>query len=133
LISGTTARGGIFSNLEVLQIKDKVYSDGKSKPLWAVEHSYDKMMWFEPLWGIVDQRYEETDGFHTLRAEKLWLPTTPHLVLNFGESTGYDALAAVSGFIRRLGNLYADVDLLSGRDYSGKKRVCLIRALSEIV
>jgi hypothetical protein len=117
--------GGEFLNLEVLQIRDKEYPDEESKPLWAVEHSYDKIMHFEPLWGIVDDLYETTDGFFTLRAEKLWLPTNPLLTGNFGETEGYDALAAVSGFIRRLGNLYGGLSSLFNRDYSGKYEYAL--------
>jgi hypothetical protein len=108
-----------LSNLKVLEIKDKVYPDENSKPLWAVEHSYDKVMRFDPLWGIIDNRYETVDGFYSLRAEKLWLPTSPHLAGNFGETEGSDALAAVSGHVRRLGNLYNRA-LNFGRDYSGK-------------
>jgi hypothetical protein len=127
--SGTAGR---FSNLEVLQIKDKIYPDEKSKPLWAVEHSYDKRMYFEPLWGIVDGRYETTDGFYTLRADKLWLPTNPHLTLNFGETEGMDALAAVTGFIRRLGNLYGGLSILDGRDYSGKHEYALFERFQRL-
>lgn len=124
--------GGEFSNLEVLQITDKVYHDEESKPLWAVEHSYDRRMWFDPLWGLVDDRYETTDGFYTLRAEKLWLPTSPHLTSNFGESEGYDALAAVSGFIRRLGNLYGGLLSLTRRDYSGKYEYALFERFQRL-
>jgi hypothetical protein len=115
--------GGQFANLEVLRITDKVYPDEESKPLWAAEHSYDKAMRFDPLWGIVDDRYEKmgyNDGFYTLRAEKLWLPTSPFLTLNFGEREGNDALAGASGFTRRLGNLYGGLSDLDGPDYSGQ-------------
>jgi hypothetical protein len=63
-------------------------------------------------------------GFYTLRAEKLWLPTSPHLTLNFGETEGYDSLAAVSGFTRRLGNLYGG--LTDNPDYSGKYEYTLL-------
>ena len=111
--------GGQFSNLAVSRIVDKVYLDEESKPLWAAEHSREKVMRFDPLWGLVDRRYETYDGFYSLRAEKLWLPTSPFLTLNFGESEGYDALAAASGFARRLGNLYNAL-LTYGPDYTGK-------------
>lgn len=115
--------GGEFANLNVLQIKDKVYPDEQSQPLWAAEHSYDRAMRFDPLWGIVDNRYETMgykDGFYTLRAEKLWLATSPFLTLNFGEFEGPDSLAAASGFNRRLGNLYGGLSDMSDADYSGQ-------------
>ncbi|KAJ9611324.1 hypothetical protein H2200_004508 [Cladophialophora chaetospira] len=110
---------GQFSNLAVSRIADKVYPDENSKPLWAAEHSRDKVMRFDPLWGMVDSRYETYDGFYSMRAEKLWIPTSPHLVDNFGESEGFDALAGASGFTRRLGNLYNRA-LVYGADYSGQ-------------
>ncbi|KEF62700.1 uncharacterized protein A1O9_00673 [Exophiala aquamarina CBS 119918] len=115
--------GGEFANLNVLQIKDKVYPNKQSQPLWASEHSYDKVMRFDPLWGIVDSRYETMgykDGFYTLRAEKLWLATSPFLTLNFGETEGSDSLAGASGFNRRLGNLYGGLSDLGDADYSGQ-------------
>lgn len=114
--------GAKLENLEALNIKDKSYPDAKSEPLWAAEHSYDKVMRFDPLWGIVDDRYESLgykDGFYTLRAAKLWLPTSPFLTTNFGETGGYDSLAAVSGFLKRLGNLYYS-GLSSTPDYTGQ-------------
>jgi len=110
--------GGQFANLAVSRIADKVYPDEKSKPLWASESSRDKVMRFDPLWGIVDDRYETYDGFYSLRAEKFWLPTSPFLTLNFGFNEGYDALAAASTFTRRLGNLY-NRGITFGSDYTG--------------
>jgi hypothetical protein len=121
--------GGQFANLEALDVTDKVYPDEMSKPLWAAEHSYDRVMRFDPLWGIVDNRYHTMgyeDGFYTLRAEKLWLPTSPFLTGNFGESEGYDALAAASGFTRRLGNLYGGLSDLGGPDYTGHNDYTLL-------
>ena len=124
--------GGVFSNLEVLRIADKAYPDEESKPLWAVEHSYDRRMWFDPLWGIVDDRYETMDGFYTQRSEGLWLPTSPFLTMNFGETEGYDALAAVSGFVKRLGNLYGGLSSLTDRDYSGKYEYALFERFQRL-
>jgi hypothetical protein len=110
---------GRFENLAVLNITDKAYPDPRSEPLWAAEHTYNKSMKFDPLWGIIDNRYESmgnNDGFYTLRARKLWSPTSPFLVINFGEMDGYDSLAAASGFLRRLGNLHGG--LSDGPDYT---------------
>jgi hypothetical protein len=122
--------GGQFSNLQVQKVEDKIYPDEQSKPLWAAEHSYDKAMRFDPLWGIVSDAYEHygyKEGFYTMRAEKLWLPVSPFLSLNFGENEGPDSLAAASGFSRRLGNLY-DTSLagLDGIDYSGQNDYTMV-------
>lgn len=112
---------GRFENLAVLNITDKAYPNSQSEPLWAAEHSYNKIMKFDLLWGIVDNRYETMgydDGFHTLRAKKLWLPTSPFLVNSFGETEGYHSLAGASGFLRRLGNLYGGST--DSPDYTGR-------------
>ena len=111
--------GGRLSNLEATEIRDKVYPDEESKPLWAVESSEPKIMRFDPLWGMVDRRFEEFGGFNTLRAKSLWLPASPFLTLNFGDLGGYDALAGASIFSRRLGNLYGSLSDLYIPDYSG--------------
>ena len=114
--------GKSLDNLKVLNVKDKTYADERSKPLWASEHSGDFRMRWDPLWGIVDDRYESygfDEGFYTMRAERMWMATSPHLTGNFGEIEGYDALAAVSGFVRRLGNLYGGLSELSDPDYTG--------------
>jgi hypothetical protein len=118
--------GGQLSNLEATGISDKVYPDEESKPLWAVESSWPKIMRFDPLWGMVDRRFEKFGGFNTLRAEKLWLPASPFLTDNFGETEGYDALAGASGFARRLGNLYGGLSDLDTPDYSGQYEYTLL-------
>ena len=112
--------GGQLSNLQATTIKDKVYPDEESKPLWSVENSRDKVMRYDALWGIVSDRYKEFAWFNTLRAESLWLPVSPFMSTNFGETEGYDALAGASGFARRLGNLYGGFSSLAGPDYSGQ-------------
>jgi hypothetical protein len=118
--------GGRLSNLEATEIRDKVYPDEESKPLWAVESSWPKIMRFDPLWGMVDRRFEEFGGFNTLRAENLWLPASPFLTYNFGETEGYDALAGASGFARRLGNLYGGLSEPVNTDYSGRYEYTLL-------
>ncbi|WEW58640.1 hypothetical protein PRK78_004108 [Emydomyces testavorans] len=123
--------GGTFSNLEVLRIADKTYPDEGSKPLWASEHSFDKRMKFDPLWGLIDERFANMEGFYSLRAEKLWLATSPFLTTNFGETEGYDALAAVSGFNRRLGNLYGSLNV-KARDYSGQFEYALFERFQQL-
>lgn len=132
LYNGSGAR---FENLEVVDIADKVYPDEKSKPLWAGEHSYNKVMRFDPLWGIVDDRYENygfKEGFYTTRAEKFWLTVTPTPGISFGDTDGYDALAAVSSFPRRLGNLYGTLDDLGGPDYSGKNDYTMLERFQSL-
>jgi hypothetical protein len=124
--------GGDFTNLEVLKIAPKIYPNDASKPLWAVEHSFERIMRFDPLWGLVNDSYETTLGFHTLRSESLWLPTSPSMTGGFGEYEGYDALAATGGFLKRLANLYEGSFGLYARDYSGKMEFSLSERWSRL-
>jgi hypothetical protein len=56
--------GASLDNLRIDRIADKEYPDDKSKPLWAVETSGDQRMTFDPLWGMVSDSYEDTEGFY---------------------------------------------------------------------
>jgi hypothetical protein len=119
LYNGT---GSALENLRVERIVDKEYPDKRSQPLWAAEHSRNRTMRWDPLWGIVNDTYENygyDEGFYTIRAAKFWLATSPHQSTNFGELNGWDSLAAVSGYLRRLGNLYGALGDSSGPSYSG--------------
>lgn len=82
-------------------------------------------MRFEPLWGLVNDSYETTAGFHTVRSKSLRLPTSPIVSSKFGGDKGYDSLAATGGLLGRLGVLYKQ-RTVGALDYSGKTefRLC---------
>lgn len=117
-----------LAGLEVSKISEKEYPDDASMPLWAVEHSYERRMWFDPLWGLVDDKYKTTEGFYTQRSPYLWLPASPNMVLGFGETQGIGTLAAVSSFIRHLGNLYNGIGI-GARDYSGEFEYSMVERI----
>lgn len=110
--------GNDFKKLEVLEIAPKTYMDEISKPLWAVENSGDRKMDFNLLWGLVSDEHETTRGFDTVRAESLWLPTSPSMTDLIQQTDSYDALAATGGLLYRLANLYSP--RLFGVDYTGE-------------
>jgi hypothetical protein len=85
-----------LNNMRVENIRDKVYQDERSKPLWGVEHSEPQRMTFDPLWGLVSDDYENADGIYTVRSEHLWLPTTVSQKNKFGSRSGWDSLAGVA-------------------------------------
>lgn len=76
-------------------------------------------MWFDPLRCMVSDLYKKVDRFYTHRSEGLWLPTSPFLTLFLGQRDRYDALAAASGYIKRLSNLSGVFSDSSDPDYSG--------------
>ena len=65
-----------LNNLNITNIKNKVYPDEKSKPLWGVEntgnaYNLDQM---KLVWGIVSPPYENNPNVSTVRQESLYLP-----------------------------------------------------------
>lgn len=65
-----------LKNLNVTSVKDKVYPDEKSKPLWGVEdtgnaYNMDQM---KLIWGLVSSQYENHPNVSTVRQESLYLP-----------------------------------------------------------
>lgn len=112
--SGT---GVQLSNLKVERVSDKVCPDEHNKPLWAVETSSPFCMSFDPLWGIVSDRHEKTDGIHTMRSEKLWLPETVSQRVLFGARAGSGSTAAAAGPVMNVYSIYHqsfDLDSLTG-------------------
>ena len=65
-----------LDNLRITDVKDKVYKDNASKPLWGLEKTYASSFEAAPLWGIIDNRFENAPDLHTFRAEKFWIPTS---------------------------------------------------------
>ncbi|KEY73650.1 hypothetical protein S7711_07698 [Stachybotrys chartarum IBT 7711] len=121
---------GHLSNLMVERISDKEYPNEQSKPLWAVEHSEPWRMTFDPLWGIVNNSYEATEGFYTMRSGKLWLPATVTSGSLFGSRNGMDSLAAVSAPVLNMANAY---DILSDQEqYVGDLSYPLVRRFSRL-
>ncbi|KAK2591959.1 hypothetical protein QQS21_010331 [Conoideocrella luteorostrata] len=61
----------------VRSIKDKDYNDPPNYPLWAIEdwlYPGSEGAAIAPLWGIVDNIYENTPGFNFTRARSFYLP-----------------------------------------------------------
>ncbi|KFA72653.1 hypothetical protein S40288_03390 [Stachybotrys chartarum IBT 40288] len=126
----TTGPTDILSNLMVERISNKEYPNEQSKPLWAVEHSEPWRMTFHPLWGIVNNSYEATEGFYTMRSDKLWLPATVTSGSLFGSRNGMDSLAAVSAPVLNMANAY---DILSDQEqYVGDLSYPLVRRFSRL-
>lgn len=58
----TTEPKGGFRTWRYCGWPTKPYAKGKSKPLWAVEYCYNRAIELSPLWGVVNDSYETTDG-----------------------------------------------------------------------
>ncbi len=43
-------------------------------PLWAIESSNITLGRYAPLWGVVDDKYENSSALQTRRKDSLWLP-----------------------------------------------------------
>ncbi|KAK0623678.1 hypothetical protein B0T14DRAFT_427545 [Immersiella caudata] len=121
--NGTDSSDMRLENLRVANVTDKTWTDDSSRPLWAVETSEPRAAYFDPLWGLVSQAYENFPGFYTTRADTLWLPFGSSFVLNFGQTVGSDAIAAASVPQLNLDGLYGNVfggDVHDNGYYSGR-------------
>lgn len=70
LVNGTAE----LKNLQVVSIDDILYPANKPKPLWAVEKTGMQISEVKPIWGLVDERYEDHESLWTLRSSRLLLP-----------------------------------------------------------
>ncbi|KFY21955.1 hypothetical protein V493_06962 [Pseudogymnoascus sp. VKM F-4281 (FW-2241)] len=69
-----TTNGTNLEDVQVLQVSDKIYADEASMPLWAIERSNLSIKTYTPLWGLIDNKYENSELYQTRRKQHLWLP-----------------------------------------------------------
>lgn len=125
--------GTSLENLRIDKIADKVYPDAKSKLLWAVEASGDQRMTFDPLWGMVNDSYEHTEGFHTMRSEKLWLPASVSTIISWGNSfSSGDTISASLAAAMSVGLLYRQNLDLDESIYTGRTSFPLIERFGKL-
>ncbi|KAH6696819.1 hypothetical protein F5X68DRAFT_257152 [Plectosphaerella plurivora] len=125
--------GTSLENLRIDRIADKQYPDEQSKPLWAVETSGNQRMTFDPLWGMVSDKYENTEGFYTMRSEKLWLPTGVSTLIVWGNTfTATDTLSGPMAPAISVGNLYKQSATLDESVYSGRASFPLIERFAQL-
>lgn len=62
-----------IDNLSVKELKEKEYPDIRSMPLWGVENWSFKLGEFDPVWGLVDGAYENSEDVTTIRQPYLYL------------------------------------------------------------
>ncbi|KAL8785774.1 MAG: hypothetical protein Q9213_003152 [Squamulea squamosa] len=125
-INGTAT----LDSLRIKDVKDKVYKDNASKPLWGLEKTYASSFDAAPLWGIIDNRFERAPDLHTLRADKFWIPTSGIALDGIGVG-GSDNLASATAIASALGSVYSSTTGLAGRSladgYSGEKNIALFQ------
>lgn len=95
-------------NLEILDIRDKIYERDDQKPLWGLETPWfnSTNTWnissINPLWGIVDEAASTNHNVSTIRSDHFYLPAAAGSVAEMGylkyPTTVYDDyLAGTTG------------------------------------
>ncbi|KAL8724482.1 MAG: hypothetical protein Q9166_007926 [cf. Caloplaca sp. 2 TL-2023] len=119
-----------LDNLRIIDVKDKLYKDNASKPLWGLEKTYASSFDAAPLWGIIDNRFENAPDLHTLRAEKFWIPTSGSALSGI-ELGGSDNLASAKAIASGLNSVYSSTSGLAalglGEGYSGENNIALFQ------
>ena len=118
-----------LDNLRITGVNDRTYKDNASKPLWGLEKTYVSSFDASPIWGIIDNRFENAPDLHTLRAEKFWIPTSgsPFSGVELGSS---DNLASASAIASGLQSVYGSTSGMAslGLDgYSGENNMALFQ------
>ncbi|KAE9366335.1 hypothetical protein N431DRAFT_386647 [Stipitochalara longipes BDJ] len=66
----------VLTNLVIPDIKEKIYADKESMPLWGVENTDGRYenSGINLIWGLVSPEYENNPNVSTVRQESLYLP-----------------------------------------------------------
>lgn len=63
-----------LANLVVKHAEPRKYTSNATTPLWAVENTGSNISLISPLWGMVDNKYENAPNLWTVRQDSLYLP-----------------------------------------------------------
>ncbi|KAM5492315.1 hypothetical protein McaMca56_007153 [Microsporum canis] len=121
-----------LESLSVKKIEDKKYASPDNYPLWALEdwwHPGSEGAFAAPLWGIVDDSYENTPGYNFTRAPSFYLPYTYYTLTLSSIGGPRDNLAGASLPYGVIGKLLSN-DFFSRLNddyvtYSGASNVAL--------
>ncbi|KAF4460743.1 hypothetical protein FALBO_12474 [Fusarium albosuccineum] len=124
--NGTDARS---NNIEIKEIKDKVYTADDDMPLWGVEDSPLELDVFPPIWGLVDRAYDKFQNMSTVRAPSLYFlgsgsmsPVRWELDSGFVQKNLPASIAPIGAFF----TIFSSVDnSLSPNDVVGKSSMSL--------
>lgn len=121
-----------LSGLTVMSIKDKMYPDEESKPLWAVENSNMPLKHGSPLWGLVTPEAASQLNLSTIQKDSLYLPGYTGVLS--GALTSHQNLPGADFAAQALGATYetGQTSSLTGQvDYSGQANLALYRLWQE--
>lgn len=114
--------------LAIELVKDKVYLNEESKPLWAVENIDVMLKDGNWLWGIVTPEVAATLNISTLRKMSLWLPGLANNGL--GILSLHKNLPGVKFYTKALSVMYAGDNagnIRSSTDYTGQSNLTVYR------
>lgn len=123
-----------LQNLEVLKIKDKVYKDVTSLPIWGFETPFPayNISWINPLWGLVDEAGSQNRNITTVTSDHFYIPKSALSVSNYGspDTSSGENMPAIQGPSELLA--WAMQDQSVGYDYSGVNDLDLAMLWQEI-
>lgn len=116
-----------LSNLQVTDVQNKPYKDNASIPTWGLEDTGQQIGDTPPLWGLVNDTYENATGLWTQRTEKFWLPPTSSLL---SLAVYYDSLAGVHIFgaiVNDMQTIVSKSGVFTSGDYTGGANFAMFR------
>lgn len=120
------ANGTDLASLEVTAISDISYTGNTPKPLWAVEKTGTIISELNPIWGLVDERYENHENLWTVRSSHLYPPAGNQRYLSAS-----DSLASAGLYQGALHQTY-DGGSLGYYDYNGGSSYAMFMKWQEL-
>ncbi|KAL1995995.1 hypothetical protein VTN49DRAFT_530 [Thermomyces lanuginosus] len=121
-----------LSALKVTEIKNKVYPNEESKPLWGVERTDKKLADVRPLWGLISSPEQGNISLHTIRQESLYLPGHSKLS-SLHSGGGYQNLPGIEFYSGAMNSVFElDFPSLGVPDYTGRMNIAMYRRWQEL-
>jgi hypothetical protein len=116
-----------LSGLEIVSLKDKVYADEDSKPLWGVENTSMRLRDGGPLWGLISKDKVNVLNLTTVRKDSLYLPgPESHLLSDNVPSADFAAIALQMTYKT------TPYDNTNPVDYSGTANLAMYKLWQEL-
>jgi hypothetical protein len=120
-----------LSGLEVISLKDKIYVNDESKPLWGVERSGMLLKDGGPLWGLISKDHESKLNISTVRKELLYLPGRDPFI-NTRNTPGADFAAITLRMTYETGSSSISSSTGPIVDYSGRANLAMYKKWQEL-
>ncbi|KAH8700398.1 hypothetical protein BGW36DRAFT_292361 [Talaromyces proteolyticus] len=122
-----------LSGLTVTDIRDKVYTDNASKPLWGVEQTNLNLSDVSPIWGLISSPNQGNVSLSTLQKEFLYLPGYDGWSSGFGSGPSSQNFPGIKFYSDAIAVAFSVGNANLGvADYTGRDNLAMLRQWQEL-